>query len=186
MGGAFWSGGRQLDGAPGGVSTIARKIRLMHHLLRLLIVVAAVMSCTAPAAGAEYALKDLRIAQPFARPTPPGARSGGAYFTIENIGKEPDRLVRVASTAAATVELHSMKMDGNVMRMRAIEGLDIPAGGKVQLGSGGYHVMLIDLARPLVAGDAISLTLTFARAGSIDVPARVEPIGGSAARGTAH
>jgi copper(I)-binding protein len=177
----------QLDGGPGGLSTITGKIRAMHYLLRLLAL-AAVAFCAVPAAGAGYALQDLRIGQPLARPTPPGARSGSAYFTIENVGGKPDRLVHVASTAAATVELHSMKMDGNVMRMRAIGGLDIPPGTKVQLGSGGYHVMLIDLVRPLAAGDTFAMTLTFDKAGSIDVSARVEALAsaGTAGRGAAH
>jgi periplasmic copper chaperone A len=158
----------------------------MHDFLRLLAV-AAVAFCAAPAAGADIALKDIRIGTPVARPTPPGATSGSAYFTLENVGRQSERLVRVASPAARTVELHSMKMDGNVMRMRAVAGVDVPPGKKVQLGSGGYHVMLIDLVRPLTAGDTIPLTLTFDKAGSIDVSVRVESIGGTgAAHGAGH
>jgi copper(I)-binding protein len=68
------------------------------------------------------------------------------------------------------------------MKMRPVAGIDIPAGGEVALGSGGYHVMLIDLARPLAAGDKVPLTLTFERAGTVDIVADVES---AAARGAA-
>ncbi|HEX6137007.1 MAG TPA: copper chaperone PCu(A)C [Casimicrobiaceae bacterium] len=127
-----------------------------------------------PAHGADYSVKDLRIGHPYARPTPPGARTGGAYFAIENLGKEPDRLLRLASPAAGAVELHSMTMQGNVMRMRSVAALDVPAGRKVTLGPSGYHAMLLDLKRPLAVGDKVPLTLTFEKAGSIDIEVPVE------------
>ena len=126
------------------------------------------------AAAHDYTLGVLRIEHPSARPTPPGARTGAAYFTIVNAGKNADRLVRAVSPVADAVELHSMAMDGNVMRMRAIAALDVPAGSSVTLGSGGQHVMLVGLKRPLVAGERIPLTLTFEKAGTVDVSAWVE------------
>ena len=136
----------------------------------------------------DYTLQNLRIDHPFARATPPGAQSGGVYLTIENRGTSKDRLVRVVSPAAASVELHSMTMDGNVMRMRAIAGLDIAPGATVKLGSAGYHVMLVGLVRPLVVGDRIPVTLTFEKAGAVDVTAFVEAMtpGGSATHGASH
>ena len=136
----------------------------------------------------DYTLQNLRIDHPFARATPPGAQSGGVYLTIENRGTSKDRLVRVASPAAASVELHSMTMDGNVMRMRAIAGLDIAPGATVTLGSAGNHVMLVGLVRPLVVGDRIPVTLTFEKAGAVDVTALVEAMtpGGSATHGASH
>ena len=141
-----------------------------------------------PSLAADYTLQDLRIVHPYARPTPPGARSGGAYFTVRNAGKAGDRLTRVASPASRVVEIHSMTMEGTLMKMRPVAGIDIAAGGEVALGSGGYHVMLIDLARPLVAGDKVPLTLTFEHAGTVDIVADVEPAGarGGAARGAGH
>ena len=131
--------------------------------------------CVVPthALATDYTLKDLRIEHAYARPTPPGARTGGAYFTIRNAGRESDRLLRVSSPAAKRSEIHSMTMDGNVMRMRAVPSLDIPAGASVKLG-GDYHVMLVDLAHPLAIGDKVPLTLTFEKAGAIDVTADVE------------
>ena len=117
----------------------------MHRFPRIVAVMIA-LACANDAAAHDYTLQRLRIDHPFARATPPGARSGGIYMTIENGGTAVDRLLRVASPAAASVELHSMTMDGNVMRMRAITGLDIAPGAKVTLGSSGYHVMLVGLA----------------------------------------
>jgi copper(I)-binding protein len=159
----------------------------MRCLFRL-VAVAVVTLVALPVPAHDYALRNLRIEHPSARATPPGARSGGVYFTIQNLGKEPDRLMRVASPAAASVELHSMTMDGTLMKMRPIAGLDIPAGAKVTLGSAGLHVMLVDLKQQLAVGDRIPMTLTFEKAGTIDVSAWVEPMvkTGMGARDAAH
>lgn len=156
----------------------------MHRMktgLGIAATLAALLLAAQPVAAREYALGNLRIAHPNARPTPPGARTGGAYLTIENAGKEPDRLLRAASPAAGAVEIHSMTMEGGMMRMRAIPALDIPPGRTVVLASGGYHVMLLDLKHPLAVGDKVPLTLTFEKAGAIDVEADVEAAGAGAA-----
>ena len=126
------------------------------------------------AAGHGFVLRDLHIGHPYARATPPGARAGGAFFTVENRGSQDDRLIAVASPAAAAAELHTMAMDGNVMRMRALRTIDVPAGAKVALQPGGFHVMLLDLKQPLAVGEKIPLTLTFERAGTIEVTVNVE------------
>ena len=156
-----------------------RQLNVMTWLTFLVIAVMIALACANDAAAHDYTLQRLRIDHPFARATPPGARSGGIYMTIENGGTAADRLLRVASPAAASVELHSMTMDGNVMRMRAITGLDIAPGAKVTLGSSGYHVMLVGLAKPLAVGDRFPLTLTFEKAGSVDVSVFVEGMTGS-------
>jgi copper(I)-binding protein len=148
-------------------------VRIRFFLPALLMLAVA----AAPVAAKDYAQGPMRIEHPSARPTPPGARTGGIYFTLHNAGTQADRLVRVASPAADTAELHSMTMDGNVMRMRAVPAIDVPAGARVALGSGGYHVMLIGLHEPLALGGSVPLTLTFERAGSIDVKADVEAVG---------
>ncbi|HEX6792736.1 MAG TPA: copper chaperone PCu(A)C [Casimicrobiaceae bacterium] len=127
-----------------------------------------------PTVAADYPIQHLLVEHPYARPTPPGARTGGAYFTVRNEGSEADRLLRVSSPAAKSAEIHSMTMDGNVMRMRNVPSLDIPADATVTLSPGGYHVMLVGLAHPLVAGQQVRLTLTFEKAGAIDVHADVE------------
>jgi copper(I)-binding protein len=71
------------------------------------------------------------------------------------------RLVEVRSPVAGIVEVHEMKLDGDVMRMRAVPALPLPAGQMVELKPGGYHVMLMDLKGPVKAGDAVPLTLVF-------------------------
>jgi copper(I)-binding protein len=149
------------------------RLRLADSLLA--VVAGVVLATFADVAGAhDYTLKDLVIVHPSARPTPPGARVGGAYFTLENRGRGGDRLVRVDSPVAGSVELHSMAMEGNLMKMRQLTGLDVPAGAKIAFSPGGYHVMLVDLKQPLVAGQAFPLRLTFERAGTIEVSAQVE------------
>jgi copper(I)-binding protein len=137
------------------------------------------------AVAADFELKELRIVHPYARATPPGARSGGIYLVVENAGKEADRLVGAASPAARIVEIHAMRMEGNMMRMRPVAALDIPAGGKATLAPGGYHVMLSDLHAPLVAGATVPLTLKFEKAGTIDVTVDVEAAGAGHAGGSA-
>ena len=156
----------------------------MHPRPRWLLAVLAVVAV--PAFADDFTLKSLRIEHPYARPTPPGARSGAVYFVVRNLGDGAERLLHVGSPVAGTVELHTMSMDGTVMRMRPISGLDIPPGSRVTLGSGGHHVMLNGLVRPLAVGDRIPLTLTFDKAGSVDVTATVEAAGSAGATARPH
>lgn len=128
----------------------------------------------------EFQLRALHIDHPFARATPPGARSGGVFLSIENNGDRTDRLLTVSTPVAATAELHQMVMDAGVMRMRAVAGLDVKPGDRLVLKPGGYHVMLADLKRPLQAGDTFPLTLGFEKAGSIEVSVVVESMGAGA------
>ena len=143
---------------------------------------AAALLASAPAMARDYTLKSLTIVNPNARATPPGARSGGAYLTIENHGRDNDQLVRAASPVADSTELHTMRMEGEVMRMRAVTAIGIPAGAKMALTPGGYHVMFVGLRKPLVAGEQVPLALTFQKAGTIDVEVTVAPLDGGAAR----
>jgi copper(I)-binding protein len=156
---------------------------------RFIVVALAAALAAAPAGAKDYAQGAIRVEHPSTRPTPPGARTGGVYFTLHNTGGEPDRLLRVASPAAEAAELHSMTMDGNVMRMRAVRAIDVPARSSVALASGGYHVMLIGLRHPIAVGAGVPLTLTFERAGSIEVVADVEAAaaaGHDAPHGASH
>ena len=125
----------------------------------------------------EYQLKSLSIDHPYTRATPPGARSGGAFFVISNASSTPDKLISVTSPAAGSTEIHQMAMDGGVMKMRAVSALEVPPGGKLELKPGGYHVMLLDLKQPLKVGDTVPLTLTFQNAGSIAITVDVEAMG---------
>lgn len=116
---------------------------------------------------------DLSIDHPYAIPTRPGLTTGAVYFrAIKNNGTEPDRLLSARTPVAAAVELHRMEMDGEVMRMRAVPTIDLPANTEVRMRHGtanGHHLMLQGLKAPLKDGDRFPVTLTFQRAGEREV-----------------
>lgn len=123
----------------------------------------------------EYKLGPLEIGHPYARPTPPGAKTGAAYLSVTNRGKAADRLVQASSSVAASVDLHSMRMEGNIMRMRPEKAIEVPAGGTVKLEPNGrLHIMLEEIKQPLKKGDRIPLTLRFEKAGEIKVELSVD------------
>ncbi len=130
-----------------------------------------------------YKVGELSIEHPHANATPAGSKNGAAYFkAINNTGKVPDRLLSVKSSVAASTELHTMKMDGNIMRMREVTSIELPASGSTLFGSGtenGYHIMLMGLKEPLKEGDSFKLNLTFEKAGEIEVVVQVEKAKGS-------
>ncbi|MDY7577682.1 copper chaperone PCu(A)C [Herbaspirillum sp. RTI4] len=123
----------------------------------------------------EYQLGDLRIDHPYARATAPGQPAGGAYLEISNQGKSGDKLIAVASPAARSTEIHTMSMEGDVMKMREVGVIDIKPSEKITMRPGnGYHIMMIGLKQQLKAGDKIPLTLTFEKAGKLEVSVQVE------------
>jgi len=128
----------------------------------------------------DYQVKTLRVSNPFARATPPGAKVAGAFMTIKNVGPDADRLVSVSSPAAGLVEIHEMAMEGGMMKMRALKGIDLKPGATVELQPGGYHVMLEDLKQPLKQGEQIPVKLTFEKAGVVEVMVHVEAMGAAA------
>ena len=134
-------------------------------------------------AGHDVVAGDLTISGAFTRATLPNAPVGGGYLTIANKGAADDRLVSVSTPAAGKAEIHEMKMEGDVMKMNALpDGLVIPAGGTVTLEPGGYHLMFMDLRGPFVEGTSVPVTLTFEKAGAVEVQL---PVGSPAAKGPA-
>jgi len=125
----------------------------------------------------------IQIEKPFARATAPGAAVGGGYATISNNGSSADRLLSASSPVSARMELHEMAMVDNVMRMREIKGLDVPAKGKVELKPGGYHLMFMELKQPLKQGDKVPVTLKFEKAGEVKVELAVEGMAAGAHKG---
>ena len=120
----------------------------------------------------------IRIEASWARATPPGGKVGGVFVTLINTGDAADRLVSASSGVAERVELHTHIKDGDVMRMREVEGgIPLPPGETVKLQPGGFHVMLLGLAQGLTAGSSVPLTLTFEKAGSVQVDVPVEAMG---------
>ncbi len=103
--------------------------------------------------------QEVDIKDAWVRLSVPGQRATGAFMTLT--ARESAKLIAVASPVAGVAEVHQMKMEGDIMRMRAVQGgLDLPAGVPVTLKPGGYHVMLMDLKESLAVGRKVSLTLT--------------------------
>ena len=141
-----------------------------------------VVTAAAPALAEDYRVGDIRIERPWARATAGNSRIGAAYFTLEDVGTAPDRLVRVATPLAAAGELHAHTMQNNVMQMRPVAAIEIHPGTPTVLQPGGLHVMLVDLKQALKEGDRLPLTLEFERAGKVEIMVSVEKAG---ARGPA-
>jgi len=143
----------------------------------LLVVIAVLLSCGAAIAH-SYKLGALEIGHPWARATPPTAPTGGAFLTVKNTGATADRLLSASSPAAEAVQVHEMKMEGNVMRMREQDGgLEIAPGATVTLAPGHLHLMMMGLKGPLKQGEKVPVTLVFEKAGSIDVELAVMAMG---------
>ena len=109
-------------------------------------------------AGAAHAADLVQVKEPWAKATVPGQKVGGVYMKI--VARENLRLTGVKSAVAETAEVHQMKMENGMMRMRAVPILELPAGKTVKLEPGGYHIMLFDIRQSLVAGQKLKLELT--------------------------
>src|SRR6056300_1804312 len=115
--------------------------------------------------------KQLEIDDAWIKETPPNHPMTGQYLKIENNGNTADLLIGVSADFAMKSEIHEMKMEGDVMKMRPLEnGLVIPAGGEIHLKPGGYHLMFIRLKQKMTAMDVHKITLTFKNSGSIIIP----------------
>ena len=147
----------------------------MTSFRRVLFVaaLAAVYSAAVPVAAQSGGVT---AENPFARPSAGMSGAGAAYMTIR-AGAVADRLVSASAAVAGKVELHDHIRDGNVMRMRKIETIEIPAGGAAELKPGGLHVMLIGLKAPLKTGESFALTLVFEKAGAVTVKVPVLEMG---------
>lgn len=135
------------------------------------------LTVTTPIAAQTAKRGDLSITNAWTRQTAPGQANGGGFMTIDNHGKRSDRLIGGSSPVATKVEIHTMSMDGGIMRMRPLpNGLTVSAGGRLELKPGGYHIMLIGLKTPLRLGTRVPLTLRFQHGGMVTVQLKVEQI----------
>jgi hypothetical protein len=123
----------------------------------------------------------IKVDGAWARATVQGQPGTGAFMNIT--AAQSTRLVGVSSPAAGVAEVHEMRMDGDVMKMRVVPGLELPAGKTVQLKPGGYHLMLMDLKQPLLKDSTLPVTLRFKNAAGVDsqleltVPVAMAPPG---------
>jgi copper(I)-binding protein len=147
------------------------------------LITTAVLFAACAAAQAQTAA--VQVDQAWARANVQGQSGTGAFMTLT--AREPLSLVGVASPVAGVAEVHEMKMEGDIMRMRAIPALELPAGKAVELRPGGYHLMLMDLKAPLKVDTRVPLTLRFRDAKGalstleVSVPVSARPPAGAAA-----
>lgn len=161
--------------------------KFMNRIPRLLAVLA--VSVIASGAWAQA----VTVQDAWARATLPVQKTSGAFMVLKSA--QALRLVGVSSPVAGVAEMHEMKMDGNIMRMRGVPAIELPAGKAVELKPGGYHLMLKDLKQPLKTGSKIPLTLRFESADrkmveqKIELEVRAEPpaiMAGHAEPGNPH
>jgi len=168
---------------------IERHSRPLAALVVLTLISACQQNTPTPASNANApsaasstaaAADTLVVSDAWAAATPGGATVGGGYLTIANTGDVADALVGASSPRSPRVELHEMVMQGNMMQMRAVPRLEIPAHGSVTLASSKYHLMFNDISAPFVAGQDVPATLRFERHAPIDVTLPVRDRGAAA------
>jgi copper(I)-binding protein len=134
----------------------------------------------APAVSAQ----SVKVAGAWVRATAPGQKTAGAYVDLTSDSNAA--LVAAGSPVAERTELHSMSMDGGVMRMRALPRIDLPAGQTVKLAPGGVHIMLVDIKQALKPGDKVPLVLSVQSSGSALTTLKIEAEVRAAAPGEPH
>ncbi|OWV97436.1 hypothetical protein ATY81_08360 [Rhizobium sp. R72] len=135
------------------------------------------------AAAHDVKVGDIDIGQPHARAMVQGAKVGGGYLTLTNTGSIDDKLLSITSDRAATTEVHQMTVNNGVMTMRPVAGgLVIPAGQTVELKPGGFHLMFMGVERPFKEGETVKATLTFEKAGSVELEFDVGSAGGASTK----
>lgn len=127
-------------------------------------------------AGTTLGAGAIEVTDAYVRAVPPGAPNSAAFLALSNGSGEPRALVSAESPASEAVELHTHTMDGGMMRMRRVDRIEVPAGGRVALEPGGLHLMLIGLKRPLAPGDQVALTLIFDDGSRSELAAPVRPV----------
>lgn len=140
-----------------------------------LAVLAAALALPMAAGAAEFRKGDLVVQDPWARATV--ARTGAAYMVVANTGTTADRLVKASAGVSEITEIHTHLIEDGVMKMRRIDGVDVDPGATAVFAPGGLHIMLIKLKAPLTEGATFPLTLTFEKAGTMEVEATVAGVG---------
>ena len=154
---------------------------MKYFLTTLLSCTLLMTACSASSADNTHDIGKLRVSDVWAKATPPQARVAGGYLSVQNRGDAADKLLRVESAVAASVEIHEMSDVGGVARMREVtNGVELPAGSTTTLKPGGYHLMFIKPKRALVEGERFTATLRFRDAGKVSVTFTVRGMGAGA------
>ncbi|MGE5271620.1 MAG: copper chaperone PCu(A)C [Thiohalocapsa sp.] len=140
-----------------------------------IVLACGLLAAALPSTGGFAQTKPVAIENAWARATPAKAENGAAYLTLR--AADANRLTGISTPVAKKAELHQMKMEGSVMKMRQVAGIDLPPGKAVTLKPGGFHIMLVGLNQRLQPGQSIPLTLHFAKGGDEQVTAPVEAVG---------
>ena len=145
----------------------------------ILAAVAISLSLGGAALAHDYQAGALKIGHPWSRATPGGAKVGGGYLVIENTGATADKLIAVSAPAiSGRAEMHEMATTNGVMTMRPLDsGVEIAPGAKVEFKPGGFHIMFMELKQPLKQDERVKGTLTFEKAGPVEVEFKVEGMG---------
>ena len=153
--------------------------------LKLLLAGVTLIVASTAAHAHSFKLGNIDIGHPYARVTVAGQPIGGGFLKLNNRGGD-DKLLSATAAVSASVEMHTMNMDGDVMRMRQVDAIPLPAGKTVELKPGGYHLMFVGLKAPLKAGEKFPLKLKFEKAGEVEVIVNVEASGAAAGPAAAH
>ncbi len=155
-----------------------------NTLLNALLATVVGFGLIATAQAQNAKVGSVQIENAYTRATVPGQMAAGGFMKIENKGGV-DLLVSASSPVAGEVQLHEMAMDGNVMKMRQVKDIPVPAGGAVELKPGGMHLMFMNIKAPLTAGETVPVKLKFAKAGEVEVKMPVNAMGAGAGHGGA-
>jgi len=147
-----------------------------NTLLKALLISAVGFGMAGMAQAQSAKVGSVQIENAYTRSTVPGQMVAGGFMKIENKGAV-DQLISASSPVAGEVQLHEMAMEGNVMKMRQVKEVVVPAGGAVELKPGGMHLMFINIKAPLTAGETVPVKLKFAKAGEVEVKMPVNAMG---------
>ncbi len=149
---------------------------MKNNLLNVILAAVIGIGFTGMAQAQNAKVGGVQIENAYTRATVPGQMAAGGFMKIENKGAA-DQLISASSPVAGEVQLHEMAMDGNVMKMRQVKDIAVPAGGAVELKPGGLHLMFMNIKAPLAAGETVPVKLKFAKAGEVEVKMPVNAMG---------
>lgn len=158
-------------------------VKIFRRLWLVGALAGAVLAAANPVFADEFRAGDIIVSEPFARASAGLAKNGAVYLTINNTGSQTDRLVKATTTVAKMAQIHTTLMENGVMKMRPIGAIEVKPGEHAALRPGGLHIMLMGLQARLVEGQTIAVSLTFEKAGTVEVDV---PIRGVAATGMDH
>jgi copper(I)-binding protein len=134
---------------------------------------ALVLALATSAQAEPSRIGDIVVEQAWARATTPSAKIGATYLVLKNTGSQPDRVLSMEAPVASHAVAHQTRQEGDVSRMSEADPLSIPPGGALKMKPGGMHIMLMELNSGLKVGQQFPLTITFEKAGTIEVPVKV-------------